>query len=228
MSSQNQMLLMEAYRNVYEAPEYDTEAYESIVDFLVSEGLVESLEEADEIISEMSDDEILDVLDEASRPGQTIRGIERAGHQNISNRRLSASGSPFRSEKAMKKMEKTAKIAGDAQAHYYRNVGSRRAKNESYDNYDLILSHLLDEGYADSEENAVKIMSNMSEEWVEDILEAKMESGKSEAEKKDIRGRRYAQSIGRGDDYDKMGPTAPNWVAAQRRRNNKAMRGVKN
>jgi uncharacterized protein YnzC (UPF0291/DUF896 family) len=43
--------------------------------------------------------------------------------------------------------------------------------NESYDLYDIILSHLLDEGYADTQEAAEAIMVNMSEDWREDIME---------------------------------------------------------
>ena len=41
---------------------------------------------------------------------------------------------------------------------------------ESYDLYDIILSHLLDEGYADTEQAAEAIMVNMSEEWRETIV----------------------------------------------------------
>jgi hypothetical protein len=44
--------------------------------------------------------------------------------------------------------------------------------NESDDLYDVILSHLLDEGYAESVEQAEVIMVNMSEEWRESIIEA--------------------------------------------------------
>jgi hypothetical protein len=33
------------------------------------------------------------------------------------------------------------------------------------------LGHLIDEGYADTEESALQIMANMSEEWREDILD---------------------------------------------------------
>jgi hypothetical protein len=44
-------------------------------------------------------------------------------------------------------------------------------KNENYDLYDLILSHLLDEGYAETPEAAEAIMVNMSEEWRESIVE---------------------------------------------------------
>ena len=42
---------------------------------------------------------------------------------------------------------------------------------DSYDLYDIILSHLLDEGYADTIENAESIMVNMSEDWRQSIVE---------------------------------------------------------
>lgn len=47
-----------------------------------------------------------------------------------------------------------------------------RKKNEEFDIYDLVFSHLLDEGYAETEEAATAIMANMSEEWVESIVES--------------------------------------------------------
>jgi hypothetical protein len=42
---------------------------------------------------------------------------------------------------------------------------------EQVDIYDIILSHLLDEGYADTEQAAEAIMVNMSEDWRESIVE---------------------------------------------------------
>ena len=47
----------------------------------------------------------------------------------------------------------------------------RKTKNEEVDLYDVILSYLLDEGYADTYESAEAIMVNMSEEWRESIVE---------------------------------------------------------
>jgi uncharacterized protein YdaT len=54
---------------------------------------------------------------------------------------------------------------------------------ESYDLYDIILSHLIDEGYAETEDEAESIMVNMSEEWREDILAEAItsEKGKKKA-----------------------------------------------
>jgi hypothetical protein len=48
----------------------------------------------------------------------------------------------------------------------------RQKANEEVDLYDIILSHLLDEGYADTPEAAEAIMVSMSEEWREEIVEA--------------------------------------------------------
>jgi hypothetical protein len=42
--------------------------------------------------------------------------------------------------------------------------------SESFDIYDIILSHLLDEGYAETPEAAEAIMVNMSEEWRDTII----------------------------------------------------------
>jgi hypothetical protein len=44
-------------------------------------------------------------------------------------------------------------------------------RNEEVDIYHIILSHLLDEGYASTEESADKIILNMSESWFEEIIE---------------------------------------------------------
>lgn len=43
---------------------------------------------------------------------------------------------------------------------------------QSVDLFDLVKGHLLDEGYAETEEAAFVIMANMSEEWRNSILEA--------------------------------------------------------
>jgi hypothetical protein len=45
-----------------------------------------------------------------------------------------------------------------------------RRLNMDLDMFDVIRGHLLDEGYADTEESALVIMANMSEEWRESIL----------------------------------------------------------
>jgi hypothetical protein len=62
---------------------------------------------------------------------------------------------------------------------------------QSFDPFDIVMGHLLDEGYADTEESALQIMANMSEEWREDILDEgfkRMNRGKIEKQAKRLGG----------------------------------------
>ena len=59
-------------------------------------------------------------------------------------------------------------------AHSYlpqKKAERNKTQKEQVDIYDIILSHLLDEGYADTEQAAEAIMVNMSEDWREGIVE---------------------------------------------------------
>ena len=46
----------------------------------------------------------------------------------------------------------------------------RQGLTQSFDPFDVVLGHLIDEGYADTEEAALKIMANMSGEWKNSII----------------------------------------------------------
>ena len=87
--------------------------------------------------------------------------------------------------KANKKLSQAKKIMDVRdKTHVPSEVKSKEAKNrktdylslvkdkysEQVDLYDIILSHLLDEGYADTLEAAEAIMVNMSEEWRQSIV----------------------------------------------------------
>ena len=52
-----------------------------------------------------------------------------------------------------------------------RNGKITKTQREQVDIYDIILSHLLDEGYAETPEAAEALMVNMSEEWLQSIME---------------------------------------------------------
>jgi hypothetical protein len=69
-----------------------------------------------------------------------------------------------------------------------------------FDPFDVVLGHLIDEGYADTEEFALQIMANMSEEWRESILEGVVDS---ETLTSDQRRRK------RNDEYRSENPTLP-------------------
>jgi len=60
-----------------------------------------------------------------------------------------------------------------------REVASRNMlRKEEVSVYDIVLSHLLDEGYADTVESAEGIMLNMSEEWRESIVDETINEGR--------------------------------------------------
>ena len=70
------------------------------------------------------------------------------------------------------------------------------SRNEEADLYDIILPHLLDEGYAETPEAAEAIMVNMGEEWREDIVEAKVDKKLPEYKRSGARLDRYDNPSG--------------------------------
>ena len=53
----------------------------------------------------------------------------------------------------------------------YDNSEELQENRNHDDTYDLVLEYLVSEGFADTEENAQVIMSNMSEAWFKSIVE---------------------------------------------------------
>jgi hypothetical protein len=92
---------------------------------------------------------------------------------------------------------------------------------DSYDYYDIILSHLLDEGYADTQEAAEAIMVNMSEEWRESIVEGFQPVSDNAAESM----RRKEASLRPGG-YPGQDTTA-NWKRHKKLQSGMAKTGVK-
>jgi hypothetical protein len=66
------------------------------------------------------------------------------------------------------------------------------------DIFDLVKGHLLDEGYAETEENALVMMANMSEEWRESIImgltEAEIMKHQKERDRIEANKKRFAKS----------------------------------
>lgn len=56
------------------------------------------------------------------------------------------------------------------QAMYKSHQSARAMKGEEVDFCDIIISYLIDEGYAGTIKTAIPIMMNMSEDWMFDIL----------------------------------------------------------
>jgi hypothetical protein len=115
---------------------------------------------------------------------------------NLGREVVSSKKGPKRTA-AMNRMGKlVSSIARDDEEKRFKTLGQSPAHNEAVDLYDIILSHLLDEGYADTEQAAEAIMVNMSEDWRESICEGYVELNKK-------RQRRMTDSAMRKMDSDK-------------------------
>ena len=64
----------------------------------------------------------------------------------------------------------TARRGGATPAQTAGRVAGTFVRKMTREEYNYILEHLLDEGYANSIENAEKIVMNMSEQWLESIV----------------------------------------------------------
>ena len=109
------------------------------------------------------------VSDRAEREADTRAERERQAddpHSTLTYDRARAEH-----EKAERNKERSNKMIRVADAHSKKAAKAKsKLKKEQVDIYDIILSHLLDEGYAETPEAAESIMVNMSEEWRQSII----------------------------------------------------------
>ena len=109
-------------------------------------------------------DEVSDKLATAARNLRQKRYTKSADQAR--NLQLSKGN---RADMFYKNFDKTVKL-NDTLKSREKRTGTKIPRVEQLDLYDIILSHLIDEGYADTEQAAEAIMVNMSEEWRETIV----------------------------------------------------------
>lgn len=120
-----------------------------------------------------SESEEYDDLDEAmtSYERNRQRAAQRAAARNEARRQGKTGNVPGVGYVSSRPERETWTDEAGRSRH---KTGARMPQNEEYEDYDVydvVLSHLLDEGYADSVESAETIMVNMSEDWRDSILE---------------------------------------------------------
>lgn len=69
--------------------------------------------------------------------------------------------------------------------------------------YDLVLSHLLDEGYCDSQDSAIKMMAAMSQDWIDTVVEkfSMADTSKPQSPKPTTLPASRNRNIGKHDDW---------------------------
>ena len=145
-------------------------------------------------------------LDEISQKTATSAFAKRATNEFESDsdnpRDFTKSGKSKADETRSRIDKKYGKAAGksaDRAAHA--GIFGRKSfsmPKESYDLYDIILSHLIDGGYAETEGAAESIMVNMSEDWRESIVEEVFDEA--------LTGERYKKAVKKpgGTAYSRM------------------------
>jgi len=118
---------------------------------------------------------------------QELRNLQEAYLEVVMNEGLGGASNPERVQRRLNKIEadieKGEQMYASGQLPYQRQERAQKAQEflkkhprkkrtqqEQADIYDIILSHLLDEGYAETPEAAEAIMVNMSEEWRDSII----------------------------------------------------------
>ena len=168
MNSQDLHNLQEAYMEVYD------EGYKSFPHEKVKAKVKQLKTDRESLgkkpLTGKSDSEISDALDkmERSRNRETRLGLQsNIAHSFVPKQKEKSNRNRPESEKRSKTVEPQ------------KSFGNRLTRSDKqgirdsyeYDLYDIILSHLLDEGYAETQEQAEVIMVNMSEDWRESIME---------------------------------------------------------
>jgi hypothetical protein len=198
MNSQELRALQEAYSQVYAPQELDEAIYSE-----------KGKAKAAEMISKRSTPSGRAKSGKGANVAQ-IRQIRGSGRGDFDREGLG--GTPMTPTMAKNPIKK----------QNYTGTGNKAAKRVAAlkeDLYDIILSHLLDEGYADTEQAAEAIMVNMSEEWRESIMEADSLAAMAARREKRLKAQRKREGTSAtGQDFGhNYGQTA-----AQREAGNKA------
>ena len=172
----------------------DEECKESIVEEILdeAEGSYGQTPKARSAMSKLTIDRMHKPASEYSQRGEKTKkvkaGEKHARRQDVLSRGLSGGKKSSRPSSGRGEMdaderaERRAERAFDGENTYGAGSVTKNPKKlrkqkamgeikESYDAYDFVLSYLLDEGFASTEDAADKIILNMSEAWFEDIME---------------------------------------------------------
>ena len=167
--------LMEAYQQVYAPQELTEEQVWEGVENWVQSLLEEGYDLSDYTWNEMYENYIISeqqgILDRAIDAGAEVikKPIE-----NFANKKVGgipgALGIP--GAVAGQQVDQTAQQLKnkDFGGAFKTVAGGVQSLMQSHDLYDTILEYLISEGYADTQEAALAIMGNMSEDWRESII----------------------------------------------------------
>ena len=118
--------------------------------------------------AEQANEEFEQVDEDAKYDRNRRRAAQRAAARNEARRQGKTGNVPGVGYVSPRPERETYRDSAGVERH---KSGARMPQNEEVDLFDTILEHLVSEGYADTNEAALAIMANMSEEWRQSIME---------------------------------------------------------
>lgn len=158
--------------------------YHKFLKFLYFEGYANSYEEAEYLLEEISDEDydnlcslyVREVINELSQTEITTAiGAEKNLTHSFGKSGHEAPGYKYGGRRAPNRegsgqVPEQKRFAQDIRAAQQRSI-QRQSYEYEADLIEGIIGYLLDEGYAETADAAEVILSNMSEQWLETILE---------------------------------------------------------
>lgn len=141
--------------------------YHKLLKFLYFEGYADSYQDAEYLLEELSDEELDELLEEYELNEAHTFPLSAKEREIVSRIAAINRGETPRKKTSTKSASRIEPSTSGPRRRGVQNVEYR----EDYDLYDIILDHLLDEGYAETVEGAEEIIVNMSEEWIDEILD---------------------------------------------------------
>jgi hypothetical protein len=147
--------------------------YHKLLKFLYFEGYADSYEDAAYLLEELSDEELGELLEEYELNEAHTFPLSPEERAIVSRIAAINRGETPKKKTSTKSASRIEPSTSGPRREGVKNVEYK----EEYDLYDIILDHLLGEGYAETVESAEAIMVNMSEEWKDEILSVVMSEG---------------------------------------------------
>jgi len=157
--------LWEAYLQVHQPKEQMNEEVENWVNSLIDEGYD---------LSEYTWDDMYEmyVTEGPNYDKNRQRAAQRAAARNAARKEGKTGIVPGLGYVSPSPERETYRDSAGVERHTSGAKMPKKEVKEDYsDAFDIILEHLVAEGYADTNESALVIMANMSEEWRENIME---------------------------------------------------------
>ena len=174
MRNQKVVDLHEAYASIYEPHEETQNDFEAWVNALVNEGYDLSEYTWDDMYEIYMEE--VDNLDEAGLPyGPVGKGFKKLPPGK--KRTAMMKRADYLRKQAMKDDGDGGKGSPRGKMGEINAALTNPRLREETDLFDAILEHLVAEGYADTNESALVIMANMSEEWRESIVDEVISEG---------------------------------------------------